>query len=364
MKKIALIPAYEPEPVLLQILTELRQANFQIIVIDDGSGDDYNAIFEEAKKYAIVITHPVNHGKGSALKTGLSYLRENFQLTNDTFNLATNANSPVIVTMDADGQHTVADANKLCVEASKHTESLVLGCRKHETKTMSIPLRSRFGNFLTRKVYRLLTGVNIYDTQTGLRAFTPQLVEPLLHIPGERYEYEMNVLLRFGKAKVPIREIEIQKIYLDNNSSSHFKPIRDSAKIYKQIFKFSLSSLLSFAVDYTLFTLFCIITSGLGSNLSLRISNVGARIISAAFNYALNRQLVFKSNSSIRQSIFRYMFLASFILIGNTLTLSLLVELLGLNKFVAKLFTEMMFFCLSFTIQQLIVFRKESDYVQ
>ena len=79
MKKIALIPAYEPEPVLLQILTELRQANFQIIVIDDGSGDDYNAIFEEAKKYAIVITHPVNHGKGSALKTGLSYLREKFQ---------------------------------------------------------------------------------------------------------------------------------------------------------------------------------------------------------------------------------------------------------------------------------------------
>ena len=60
----------------------------------------------------------------------------------------------------------------------------------------------------------------------------------ILHIDGDRFEYEINVLLDFSKRKIPIKEIEIETVYIDNNSSSHFKPIRDSFKIYKQIFKY------------------------------------------------------------------------------------------------------------------------------
>ena len=100
----------------------------------------------------------------------------------------------------------------------------------------NIPLKSKFGNELTRLVYKLSTGIDIYDTQTGLRAFTYKLVDMMLDIEGNRYEYEMNVLLEAASSRIKMQEIEIQTIYENNNKGSHFHPIRDSLIIYRQIF--------------------------------------------------------------------------------------------------------------------------------
>ena len=141
--------------------------------------------------------------------------------------------------MDCDGQHTIKDAKKLIEEVINNKNTLVLGKRIRSEKT---PLRSRIGNFITRFVYKIGTGLDIYDTQTGLRVFSNKLIDYMLGVDGNRFEYEMNVLLRCAKDKITIKEIVIETIYIDNNSKSHFNGIKDSYIIYKNIIKFLILS--------------------------------------------------------------------------------------------------------------------------
>ena len=223
LPRIALIPAYMPGQKLLDLLPEVKAAGLFALLVDDGSGPDFAPVFAEAQKNAVLLTHAVNRGKGRALKTGYTYIREHFP------------DGAVIVTLDADGQHRMADALKLLAEAERHPEALVLGSR-----TLSaMPRRSRFGNTVTRFVYRLCTGVRVRDTQTGLRAFDAALLPRMLEIEGERYEYEMNVLMDFARAKIPILEVGIETIYFDKNSGSHFSVFRDSYLVYRGIFQYS-----------------------------------------------------------------------------------------------------------------------------
>lgn len=345
-KYIALVPAYEPETMLIDLLCKLREAEFDIVVVNDGSGDGFAEIFEKAAVYADkVLVHDVNKGKGAAIKTGLSYIQENY------------ADDSIIVTVDADGQHRVEDAIKLCDIVSKRRGALMLGSRKLKN---DIPLRSKLGNSATRLVYRLSTGLKVYDTQTGLRAFGMELVPRLLQITGERYEYEMNVLLECARRKIPIVEEEIETIYINDNSSSHFNPLKDSFMVYKEILKFSASSFIGFVVDYLMYSLLIFITSWLGLEYALRISNVGARIVSATVNYTLNRKLVFKSNSGVVKSAGQYFLLAFVILCGNTLVLECMVGSLGINQLLAKVLTEILFFMLSWFVQRCVIFRKKN----
>ena len=109
-------------------------------------------------------------------------------------------------------------------------------------------MRSAFGNKLTRFLFKQQTGVAVTDTQTASSLYNQH--DPLLlDIEGQRYEYEMNVLLAASKA-FPILEVPIETVYINDNEGSHFRPIRDGLMIYKDMFKFALSSLSSFIVDY------------------------------------------------------------------------------------------------------------------
>ena len=220
--KVVLIPAYEPEENFIKLIKELSNTDFQIVVVDDGSGKKYKKIFDEISKYAKVISYPTNRGKGYALKKGLKHIKDNY-------------NSYVIVTMDCDGQHTIKDALKISEQSLKNNNKLILGKRIRNEKT---PLRSKIGNSITRFIYKLTTGLDVYDTQTGLRAFTDELIDFFIDVEGDRYEYEMNVLLNCSKDKIKITELPIETIYIDNNSNSHFKTIKDSFKIYKRLLKF------------------------------------------------------------------------------------------------------------------------------
>lgn len=341
---IALIPAYEPDERLLDLITKLRECNFTaIIVVDDGSGESYAGLFCQAAKHAILLTHTENKGKGRALKTGMTYIKEHY------------SGEYVVVTLDSDGQHTAEDACRVCEKAGCHRDALVLGSRGLKDKT---PARSRFGNAVTRQIYKLSTGVFVHDTQTGLRAFSDRRLPELLAIEGERYEYEMNVLLQSPQKSIPIIEVETATIYIDHNSGTHFNTVKDSFRIYREIIKFSASSFLSFIVDYAMYSLMLILTGGIGLALSIRLSNIIARLVSASFNYAVNRRLVFKSGGSVVKSAARYAALAVVILAGNTLLLSLLVESFHLNQYAAKLLTELTFFALSWLAQKFFVFGK------
>ncbi|MPM01376.1 hypothetical protein SDC9_47616 [bioreactor metagenome] len=342
-RKIALIPAYEPTGTLPELVRQLYRAGFQPIVIDDGSGEAYRGIFVEVSHYAFVLTQEVNKGKGCALKTGLAYINERYP------------SNSVIVTLDADGQHSVEDAVRVCNTAAWNMGTLVLGCRGFDQE---VPARSRFGNTVTRFIYRIATGVNVSDTQTGLRAFGMELVPFLLSVSGDRYEYEMNVLLESSRQNVPMREVGIQTIYLDNNSSSHFSTIKDSFRVYREIIKFASSSLIGFVVDYGLYSMLAFMTAGLGAVVSIPLSNVTARIVSATVNFSINKKLVFKSSSSTTKSAVQYFILAACILVGNTVLLSFLVNSLGFNKYASKIFTEITFFAASWLVQKFIIFGK------
>lgn len=224
-QKIALIPAFMPDEAMIEILKELKEREFNIIVIDDGSGSDFTEIFNQAVAYAKIIHFSSNKGKGVALKRGLKFIKANY------------AAPYTVVTVDADGQHKISDVINVYNYAAKYPEDVVIGCRKLEKDD---PIKSRIGNSITNALYKATTGSRLSDTQTGLRAFSDSSVDIAILAKGSRYEYEINVLLDFTRVK-KIREIPIETVYINNNRATHFRPFKDSAIIYSQFFtnKFS-----------------------------------------------------------------------------------------------------------------------------
>lgn len=339
--KVALIPAYEPDERLVNLVSGLKDNDFVIIVVDDGSGDEYDRIFAATSKNAVVLTHGSNRGKGSALKTGLSYIKTCF------------GRHCVVVTLDADGQHNVADAVNVCNAASLYPDELILGTREFEG---DVPVKSKLGNKITRFVYHVFTGVYISDTQTGLRAFHGRMIDELLAVEGERYEYEMNMLLTFAGKEINMREIPIETIYENNNERSHFDAISDSLLIYKEIIKFSASSFLSFLVDYFMYLLILSIAGWQSLSHPIVMANVGARLVSGTFNYSVNKHAVFDDGESAKASALKYALLAVSILMFNTVCLEFLVNLLGIHAYLAKVLVECMMFVISFLAQKYLVF--------
>ena len=214
---IVLIPSYEPDHRLGRMTAGLRRElpQAQILVVDDGSGPDHRPAFAEAVAAgAVVISHPRNQGKGMALKSGLRWVREH-------------APGSDVVCADCDGQHRPYDVARVAAAISPST--MVLGGRRF---TGTVPLRSRFGNTLTRHLFRLVTGCDVYDTQTGLRGYPYQLLDWLLQVPGERFEYEFRALLAARPAGVRIVEVEIETVYDRREYSSPFRTVLDSWRVY------------------------------------------------------------------------------------------------------------------------------------
>ena len=343
-EETVLIPAYEPDAKLIHFLGELKRDGFGLVVVDDGSGPQYRSVFEQAKKYANVISYETNRGKGYALKTGLQSLA------------ADKDKESIIITADADGQHKAEDVLRIADEAKVYRKCLMLGCRKFEGK---VPLRSRLGNGITGLVFKLATGTGISDTQTGLRAFHLDMVPFLTGIPGERYEYEMNMLIASAKKKIPLREVPIETVYLNDNKGSHFHVFRDSFLIYRDILKFAASSFVSFILDYGMFLVFSALFSGFGSTVMIGAANVCARVVSASFNYTVNKKYIFKNREHPAKSLVQYAALAAFILVFNTAWLEILVNGAGIHRFLAKILTEITFFMMSFMVQKFIIFKKK-----
>lgn len=341
---VALIPAYEPDEKLIELVEELKDNNFVVVVVNDGSGEEYDRTFSKLIKKAVVLNHSENRGKGVALRTGLSYIKTCF------------GRRCVVVTLDADGQHTVSDAIKICNAASLSERQLVLGVRDFKGE---VPFRSRFGNEITRTVYRLFTGTKLKDTQTGLRAFSGDMIDELLCVRGDRYEYEMNMLLECSAAGVDIKEIDIETIYEGNNEVSHFEPFSDSFLIYKEILKFCASSFLSFLIDYFMYVVIYQVTGWMGLANSVVLSNVLSRVVSGTFNYTVNKKAVFESDDGVAASAARYVMLALCVLAANTGLLYVMSEVIGINAYLAKVLAECLMFLFSYTAQRTFVFHRE-----
>lgn len=341
-RSVVVIPAYQPSERLIDLAEAVSGFGCAIVIVDDGSSSRSDYFWHLLSHYAAIIHHPENRGKGVALKTAFSFIEESMP------------EADCIITMDADGQHLPRDMERVALCARSHPGALVLGSRSFEGE---VPLRSRLGNGLTRLVFSAVSGQRVNDTQTGLRAFDRSLLEELLSVSGERYEYEMNVLLHCADWGIPMLEVPIQTVYLDReNSSSHFDGVRDSFRIYKNILKFASASFVSFLADYLLFLL---LTALLPAGAAFLVAgNVLARLGSAALNYTLNTRAVFRDDRPMRQTLPQYALLAAGILAANSLLLTLLTSALLLPATLAKLLTEGTLFLVSFAVQSLVIYHQ------
>lgn len=219
---MVLIPAYEPDEQLIPLVQELTENGLSVLVVDDGSGKNFWHIFDQVREQAIVLTQQLNGGKGSALKTGMQYIWDHIPECEH------------VITCDADGQHAVKDV--LRVQKLLHDgDGFVLSVRQKQ-EDVKVPLRSKLGNSLSRIVYALLTGRFLPDNQSGLRGFARNHMEWMLKVEKNNYDYEMNVLYYAAKKGLHIATLPIETIYINDNASSHFNPIKDTLRIYKSLF--------------------------------------------------------------------------------------------------------------------------------
>ncbi len=333
MSAIVLIPAYEPDGKLIDLLRRLD--SHTVVVVDDGSGPAYAHIFDRARSLgATVVTHDRNRGKGFALKTGFAYVRRHLP-------------GHGVVCADSDGQHRPEDIDAVAARLAETDAAMVLGVRRF---TGDVPARSKLGNTLTRVLFRAVTGRNIIDTQTGLRAYPARMLAWLGQTGGDRFEYELRLLLRAARERLRIEQVEIATIYLEHNASSHFRPVRDSLRIYRPLLAFAASSLLGFAID----TVGLFVLASLTGNVAA--SAIGARLASASVNFAVNRSWVFQSSGRrMGQAALRYATLALGILAANVALLQWLTSVTG-SLVIAKVATELLLFTASFVIQKRVVF--------
>ncbi len=334
-----LIPAYKPDDKLVALTNQLlTHDDLKLVVVDDGSGEAFRPVFEALDKRVTLISYPDNKGKGGALKTGIRYIMDHMP------------ECERLVTADADGQHRYADIRKVLDKSEEMPGALVLGSRAFDG---DVPLRSRFGNAMTRQVFAIASGVKVRDTQTGLRGFDRDGMRLFVDVPGDRYEYEINMLLTAARAEMPIYEVTIETVYLNDNESSHFNPLKDSLRIYACILKFACSSLICFGIDYVMFQLlrtFIPVTW---------VSNLLARLVSASVNFTLNKKLVFKGNEKTLPAVLKYAALAVFIYLIDTAILALLYEKLGWSRYVVKIISGLLGYLISFPVQGRIVYRKQ-----
>ena len=349
-----IIPAYRPDERLWRLATEVLERGYRLIVVDDGGGADYLPIFEGLDPRTIVLRHPENRGKGAAIKTGLAHL----QALTEGYDPK---NPPLVGVMDADGQHLTSDMARVFEGAAANPDKLTLGVR---VVGKEMPFRSRFGNGITRAVFRMLTGAKVSDTQTGLRAHSVALIPEMLGVEGDRYEYEMAVLTRIAHRHIGFHEVPIATLYEDRqNSTSHFRVVRDSVRIYATLLKFAGSSFISFLVDYGFFNLFVLLTSLVvlpwADTYDILAANIAARVISGCVNYYLNCRYVFGRKPSWR-SAGEYLLLALLVLAVNSGVLYLWNMIPGMPVAICKLLTEICVFFANYVVQKKIIFKKKN----
>lgn len=342
MKPVIIIPAYKPDSTLIDLIQELLNNQQAIIVVNDGSGQNYAPLFAELEKMAsvTVLHHAVNLGKGQALKTAFNYF-----LTHQP------QDCPGVVTADADGQHLSVDIQKTADELAQNPFSLILGAR---TFKKGVPFRSRFGNNLTRLIFRLLIGQSLQDTQTGLRGIPRHFLQVLLKTSSSGYDFELDMLISASKRKIKINEVPISTVYKDENKSSHFNPLIDSFKIYFVFFRFLIFSILSGFIDFCAFSLaffFC---------QNILVSETLARVFSGTCNFLLNKELVFQSKQKMLPEALKYALLCLVNLIFSYGLISSLV-FLGANIYASKMIALIGLFFANFAIQKVLVFGKEEE---
>lgn len=344
-----IIPSLNPDEKLSGVVRDLISLGFtDIILVNDGSKLECAANFPTGLPECTLLTHDVNRGKGAAMKTAFRYLLNRERKTEGA------------VTVDGDGQHKATDV-LACAQTMVDSRSIILGVRNFDLP--DVPTRSRLGNKITSTVFRLFCGIKISDTQTGLRAIPYEYLQQMLEVSGDRYEYETNMLLQMDALRIPSSEVPIETVYIEENQTSHFRPVRDSFRIYGLIIKFISSSLIASVVDLGIYFILSLFMPGFVGIASETICTLIARICSSGVNYTINKNAVFRSKKSGSKSLLRYYLLAAaiFILSSSAMTLFAFGFHLDDGKFaliktLIKFAVDSVLFLISFRVQREWVF--------
>lgn len=350
-KIVFLIPSLDPDDKMPSYVRELIAAGAKhVLLVDDGSKKENKHYFEELKdlKEVTILVHEVNKGKGRALKTAFEYILNNMK------------DIKAVVTADADGQHAFDDTINTGLKVLE-TGDVVFGTRNFNEEI--VPFKSRNGNKITTTVFKLLYGKQVNDTQTGLRGLPIDFISDCLNIEGERFEYEIGMLIKIVQENRNIYELPIKTIYYNSNRATHFNTFKDSFKIYRimflQFFKFVSVSLGSFIIDIILYTiLFNYVFNTLNASKAIFFATLIARIVSSLFNFVMNKNKVFNSKEKMSLTMFKYYLLAGCQMLASWLFVSLIFSKLSINTSVIKLFVDFLLFLLSFQFQRRWVFKE------
>ena len=355
-KVAVIIPTLDPPTDFMSYCASLVQGGIErIIIIDDGSRDKANFDLQKLGAYAdqvVLLKHYVNLGKGRALKNAINYF----------MNMEDVADFCGLITVDSDGQHSVDDVFKMKSALIADQDKLVLGVRDFGGK--DVPFKSSFGNKATRQIFRLLHGVKVRDTQTGLRAISTKLAPLYINLFGERFEYEMNMLIFSARNNIPIVEVPIQTIYQEKNAGTHFRPLQDSFAIYKLLFgtffKYILSSFSAFIVDILLFRMVFFLSGNTLWEQTRRVflATIIARIFSGLYNYLVNRNLVFQSRKSARITFIEYFTLWAVQMLLSATLVAFLLNIFGISETIIKILVDSCLFVISFHIQRKLIFKE------
>ncbi len=353
------LPSLDPDEKLIAVVDGLLEHGFSdIILINDGSKPEnlhYFTDLADMHPEVHLLHHPVNRGKGAALKTAFSWFLEN------------RPEGLGVVTVDGDNQHHPVDT-RACAEKMLETNHLVLGCR--DFSLPQVPPRSKAGNTITCNVFKIFVGMTISDTQTGLRALPTEILKTMLAVKGDRFEYETNMLLALKEYNIPWEEVKIRTVYIEENKSSHFRTVRDSWRIYKLIlahfFRYTGSSIISAVVDAGLFKLLSILLAGCGTFWLHFGATYGARAVSSLLNFLMNRNFVFHARGKLWEELVKYYTLAIPIATAQWLLnygLTLLLKSWGIQGFatVTHVLIMVILYFITFFVQQRWVFANKNN---
>lgn len=343
------IPSLDPDEKLVRVVDELiLQTEYDIILLDDGSKLAGQAIFKKLAENprCKLLRHAVNLGKGRALKDGFNFILNEYPQTVG------------VVTVDGDGQHLAKDIIACANALISKPCALVLGSRNFDAK--GVPFTNGFGNKFTRRTMKLLCGIDIPDTQTGLRGISCEFMKILLTVAGERFEYETNMLLSAKENGIPFAIVPIETVYLDDNATTHFNPLRDSLKIYSIFLKFLLASSSSFLIDIAIFSFLVSITRDVAPLYYIFFSTAVARVISAVYNFNINKKTVFRNMEKNHWIAAKYILLCTIQLFASAFFVKNLFGILQINESIIKLAVDMLLFFASFVVQREWVFKTKN----
>lgn len=214
----AVIPTYQNAKTLLKVVADVHRVVDTVFVVDDGSNDGTAALLDKAtgnERPEKVLTHPKNCGKGAALKTGLTYARQ------QGFRYA--------VTVDADGQHRADDIPALLKAVEEESDALAIGSRGLQHENM--PAKSTFANRFSNFWFALQTLQRLPDTQSGLRVYPLRCLHGLRWMSA-RYEAELTLLVFSAWAGVKLLPVPVSVYYPPRDQRvTHFRPGRDFTRI-------------------------------------------------------------------------------------------------------------------------------------